>query len=156
MGYISDNLMTGERVVHVGEIHWFVFAPGAALVAVGVWLWTLGAGTDDGYGLFFGMVAMLFGIASLVKAFIFRISTELAVTSKRVIAKVGFVSRQTVELNHSKVESFNVNQSIWGRMFGFGTVVVCGTGGGKTPIPNISAPMEFRRQAMSVVDGVAA
>ena len=49
-------------------------------------------------------------------------------------------------------ESFIVDQSIFGRIFGFGTIVVCGTGGGKTPIPNIDNPLEFRRQAMKVAD----
>lgn len=95
---------------------------------------------------------MVLAITDLIKAFIFKISTELAITSKRVIAKVGFISRSTVELSHRKIESFNVDQSIYGRIFGFGTIVVCGTGGGKTPIPNIDDPLEFRRQAMKVAD----
>jgi hypothetical protein len=60
--------------------------------------------------------------------------------------------RHTVELNHGKVESFNVDQSIFGRIFDFGTVVVNGTGGGKTPIPNIDAPLDFRRRAMETID----
>jgi hypothetical protein len=57
-----------------------------------------------------------------------------------------------MELNHSKVESFHVDQSILGRIFGFGTLVVNGTGGGKTPVPNIDSPLEFRREAMQTID----
>ncbi len=88
-----------------------------------------------------------------MKAFIQRMTTELAVTSKRVITKVGLIRRSTMELNHSKVESFHVDQSILGRIFGFGTLVVNGTGGGKTPVPNIDSPLEFRREAMQTIDG---
>ena len=154
MGYVSNNLTSGEKVVHVGKVHWFIFVPGAALFFVAIWLF--GVTTEEGIGPILGTIALLFAIASLIKAFIFKISTELAITSKRVIAKVGFISRKTVELNHSKVESFNIDQSIFGRIFGFGTVVVCGTGGGKTPIPNIDDPLEFRRQAMNVVDETGA
>lgn len=146
--------MSGENVVHVGKVHWFIFFPGVMLFLISIWLF--GVATEDGVGPIFGTISFLFSIASLTKAFFFKISTELAITSKRVIAKVGFISRKTVELNHSKVESFNIDQSIFGRIFGFGTVVVCGTGGGKTPIPNIGDPLEFRRQAMNVVDETGA
>ena len=154
MGYVSNNLMSGERLIHVGKVHWFIFVPGVVLFLVAIWLF--GAAAEEGIGPIFGVFASLFAIASLIKAFIFKISTELAITSKRVIAKVGFISRKTVELNHSKVESFNIDQSIFGRIFGFGTVMVCGTGGGKTPIPNIDNPLEFRREAMNVVDETGA
>ena len=154
MGYVTNNLMSGERVIHIGKVHWFIFVPGAVLFLVAIWLFTVA--TEEGVGPVFGVFALLFAIASLIRAFIFKISTELAITTKRVIAKVGFISRKTVELNHSKVESFNIDQSILGRIFGFGTLVVCGTGGSKTPIPNIHDPLEFRRQAMNVVDETSA
>jgi len=150
MGYILNNLMPGEKVVHEGKVHWFIFVPGFTFFFVTIWLFTVA--TNEGVGPFFGVFTLLFAIASLIKAFLFKISTELSITSKRVIAKVGFISRNTVELNLSKVESFNIDQSIFGRIFGFGTVVICGTGGGKTPITNIDDPLEFRRQAMNVID----
>ena len=100
----------------------------------------------------FGVTAIIFAIYSLIKALITKATTELAITSKRVIAKFGLIRRNTVELNHSKVESLNVDQSILGRILGFGTLVINGTGGGKTPIPSIDSPLEFRREAMQVVD----
>jgi hypothetical protein len=53
---------------------------------------------------------------------------------------------------HSKVESFHVDQGIIGRIFNFGTVVINGTGGAKTPIPKISAPLIFRRQALMAIE----
>ena len=155
MGYVTKNLMPGERVIYMGRVHWFIFMPGTVLFLVAIGLFSVL--TDEAIGLsLLGLLCLLSAVISLIKGFLFKISTELAVTSKRVIAKMGFISRKTVELNHSKVESFNVDQSIFGRMFDFGTVVVCGTGGGKTPIPNISNPLEFRRQAMNVVDEAGA
>ena len=71
---------------------------------------------------------------------------------RSVIAKFGFIKRSTIELNHSKVESFHVDQSVLGRIFGFGTLHINGTGGGITPIPNISDPLGFRRKAMEAID----
>lgn len=149
MSYVSNNLMTSEQVVHTGKVHWFIFVPCAMLIFFGVAATGLG---EEAGGPVIALLLFLFGIGSLIKALVYKVTTELAVTTKRVIAKVGFIRRQTMELNHSKVESFRIDQSILGRIFGFGTLVVCGTGGGKTPIDKIAAPLAFRREAMEVVD----
>lgn len=142
----------------MAKMHWFIFLPGIIELILGGFLYALSAaayeqGNSD-LGAFFAVgavVVLLLGALSLFRALIKKMSTELAVTTKRVIAKVGFVKRDTIELNHSKVESFNVDQSILGRIFGFGTIVINGTGGGKTPIPEIDSPLDFRRAAMGVI-----
>jgi len=150
MGYVSGNLMPGEQIVYQANIHWFIFVPGAALFVLGLALCALTL--PHGIGPILGGIALLVALWWLLKALVVKISTELAVTSKRVIAKTGLVMRHTVELNHSKVESFNVDQGIFGRIFDFGTLIVNGTGGGKTPIPNIDSPLDFRRRAMETID----
>ena len=99
-----------------------------------------------------GALLIIGGLIDLFKAFIFKISTELVVTTKRVIAKFGFIKRTTMELNHSKVESLSVDQSIIQRILNAGTISVHGTGGGKTPIPNIDNPLVFRTKAMETID----
>lgn len=150
MGYVTDNLMSNERVIHVGKVHWFVFAPSVMLFLL-TFLFASAPQSNEDPSILVGIFFFL-AILSLIKALIFKISTELAVTNKRVIAKVGLISRKTIELNHNKVESFNIDQSVLGRVFGFGTIMVCGTGGAKTPIPSIAQPLEFRKQAMIAVD----
>jgi len=149
MGYVDRNLMNDEKVVYKANIHWFIFVPGVVFFVIGIFL--SGSGEESG-GFVFGPLAILLAIVLLIKAFITKVTTELAITSKRVIAKVGLIRRNTVELNHSKVESFNIDQSIFGRIFGFGTLIVNGTGGGKTPIPSIDNPLEFRRNAVESID----
>jgi len=99
-----------------------------------------------------GSILFLYGIFSLVTNFIYKISTELAVTNKRVIAKAGFIKRETIELNHNKVESFSVDQSILGRILNYGNLIVRGTRGVQTPIKNIDNPLAFRKSSMSAVD----
>lgn len=156
MGYVTRNLMNGEEVVHVGRLHWIIFVPGVFSIVLGIFF--IGATDADApageadWAPLIGAILFLYGIFSLIRAFILRISTELAVTTKRVIAKTGLISRQTIELNHSKVESLNVDQSITGRILNYGTVFVCGTGGGKTPVPKIKRPLQFRRAAMDLFD----
>ena len=150
MGYVDKNVLPGENIVYEAKIHWFIFVPGTIFFALGVFIFPMD--TESGTGPVFGLIAIIIALISLTKAMILKTTTELAITSKRVIAKIGLIRRNTVELNHSKVESFNIDQSIPGRIFGFGTLIINGTGGGKTPIPSIDSPLVFRREAMQAID----
>ncbi len=79
-------------------------------------------------------------------------STELAVTNKRVITKTGLIQRNTTEMFLEKVESIQVDQGILGRICDFGSITISGTGGDKSPVNNVSQPLEFRRAFMTAVD----
>ncbi len=147
LSYVDKNLLTGENVIHKASIHWFIFIPSILTFALSIFL----MGQKEGAAAF-GALLFMFSIYMFIKAFVIKKTTELVVTSKRIIAKTGFIRRNTVELNHNKVESFNIDQSILGRIFGFGTLIINGTGGGKTPIPNIDAPLIFRKEAMQAID----
>ena len=69
-----------------------------------------------------------------------------------VIAKFGFISRRTVEININEVESIQVDQGILGRIFNYGTLVIAGAGDPQAPIPGISEPMAFRRAFIEAQD----
>ena len=75
-----------------------------------------------------------------------RAASEFAITNKRIIIKVGLISRHTLEMNLSKVESVIVDQGIWGRIIGYGSITVIGTGGTNEPFTHIANSMEFRKQ----------
>jgi uncharacterized membrane protein YdbT with pleckstrin-like domain len=148
MSYVESNLIPNERVVRVAKVHWCVFMPGFILLALAVLHGAVGG--VDGNPMF--TVFLVTAIIFLVRAQLIRTTTELAVTTKRVIVKTGMIRRHTVELNHSKVESFQVSQGIFGRLMGYGTLTVTGTGGVRTPIKGIDRPLEFRRSAVAEVD----
>jgi len=139
MSYINNNLIDNEEVIYEAKIHWFIFVPSVVFFLLGII-------SDGVLGIF------LIAIILFIKAIIVKTTTELAITSNRVVAKTGLISRSTIELNHSKVESLNIDQSIFGRLFGFGTLIINGTGGGKTPIPNIDRPLAFRKNAMLAIN----
>jgi uncharacterized membrane protein YdbT with pleckstrin-like domain len=143
--YVDDNLMPNETIIKRGKMHWFVFVPGGFLFLIGL-IFVVATKSP------LGSISILISLVMLVKAFIERISTELAVTSKRVIAKFGFIRRSTIELNHKNVESFSVDQSIPGRILNFGTVCINGTGGASAPIPRIADPLEFRKVALTTIE----
>src|SRR5260221_8467937 len=91
-----------------------------------------------------GAVVVLAGGVVGLPAFGGRWTTELAITDRRVIFKTGLFRRHTMEMNVSKVESVDVDQSVFGRILGFGTVTIRGTGGGIEPMRNIADPITFR------------
>lgn len=91
------------------------------------------------------------GLISLIGAWLRRISREYSVTNRRVLVTEGLLSRKSVELLLIKVESIEVEQSLLGRMLGFGTVIVHGTGGMPTRIEKIGDPLGFRNAIQSQV-----
>lgn len=118
--YADNNLIGGENVIYESKYHWKIF-------------FTLS-------GLF-----TLFIAPALA-----RWSDEFVITNKRIICKTGIFSRKTLEMNLNKIESVNVDQSIFGRMFGYGTITIIGTGGTRESFPNIGSAVEFRKKFQEV------
>lgn len=146
MSYVDENLLPGETIVRRAVIHWYIFIPGLFLLIIGLAILQK--------SLFIGGILLVFGFYYFIKAFVKFISTELVITSMRVIAKFGFISRTSIELAHNKVGSMLVEQSIMGRILNFGTVIVGGYGGATTPIPNIQDPLGFRKVALAYIEGI--
>lgn len=132
--YIDKALITDERVLYRGNIS----------------LWSLS------FLIFVGVILLPvvgIGLIFLLAAYIRYKTTELAITNKRVIAKFGFISRRTVEININKVESVQVEQGIAGRIFDYGSLIISGAGDPQAPIPGISDPMRFRKAFIEAQDG---
>ena len=132
-GYVDANLIKDERVLHRGALSvWALSLPGL-----------LGLVLIPFYGL---------GLLILALVVIRYYTTELAVTNKRVIVKVGWIGRNTIEMNLNKIESMQVNQSVFGRMMNYGSLTINGTGTSHAPIPGIDNPLAFRRAFMESHD----
>ena len=146
--YVETIVGPDEKVLYIGRVSLLSILPsligGALLVVVG------GAFTVEAGPL--GLIFAALGLIVILVALIRRNSTELAVTNRRVIAKFGFIKRSTIELNLAKVESVRVEQSIVGRIFGYGSVIVTGTGATMDPIPYIANPIKFRQAVQSATD----
>jgi len=152
MSYVKHVIQPGERIVMVGHISWVIYhraifcviLGGVLLILEAVLLAPSNGRTDLMYG-----TAILFGIAALItalQAWFIRWTTEIAVTDKRIIFKRGFINRHTAEMNMDKVASVDVDQSIWGRIFDFGSVHILGTGGvaGIEHLHRIANPIGLR------------
>jgi uncharacterized membrane protein YdbT with pleckstrin-like domain len=147
MSYVQRVLQPDEAVVHQSRLHPLIFLPAVLWLVIALVLLVASTQFSGDISLGFKAAAALFGLlafASWARAAIRRVTTELAVTDRRVIYKSGLLSRHTLEMNRSKVESVDVDQSILGRVCGFGTIIVRGTGGSLEPIRMISDPLTFR------------
>ena len=146
MPYVDRHLLAGEHVVHHARLHWILFARPALVVLVGLVLTVL----PIWYGL--DPMARLPGLAIVLGGFVLGavvavriLTSEFAVTSMRVVMKIGLIAIHTDEMLLQKVETIGVDQSIWGRILGYGTVTVTGTGGAREPFAHVQDPISFRR-----------
>lgn len=151
MSYVDSNLMTGEQVIHRARLHWGIFVLPAILIFIGLIIF-IAAAVSGGAGAVVGFIVLLIFAIPMIRATITYFTTEFAVTSRRVIVKRGLISRRTLELNHNRVEGLAVNQGVIARIFRAGSIRVNGTGGTNQDVPFIYDPMEFRRNALEIID----
>lgn len=125
MRYIDQSLAPGEVIIQRGK--WpMIFWVGAwaALIVLGI---------------------AIVGIFIFLRAAIIMWTTDFAVTNKRVVVKRGWLNRRTAELAVESVEGVALDQSLLARLFGFGRVVVTGTGDATLVFPPMAHPVDFRR-----------
>jgi uncharacterized membrane protein YdbT with pleckstrin-like domain len=126
MGYIESSLAAGETVRFTARPHWIIWLRAWAAL------------------LFLGIVIV--GLIVFIHDAVFMATTEIAITSRRLILKRGLVGRQTSELELSTVEAVKLDQDLLGRLFGWGRLEVHGTGDDVWVSPLIAAPIVFRKE----------
>jgi uncharacterized membrane protein YdbT with pleckstrin-like domain len=147
MGYVERHLLPDEAVLYRTRLHWILFVKPALVAVVGLavagalwrvseppWLWLIGAGLAG-----IGLVWVLVHYVELM-------TSEFAVTTSRLIFKIGLIARYTTELLLAKVESIGVHQSLAGRVLGYGDLTVIGTGGTREVFRRVRDPIGFRNQ----------
>jgi uncharacterized membrane protein YdbT with pleckstrin-like domain len=118
--YINNNLIRDEVLQFETKYHWVIFFSLPSICTL------------------------------FIRPMILRATDEFGITNKRVIVKTGLFSRKTVEMNLNKIESVNVDQSIMGRLLGYGSITIIGTGGTRELFDNISDPIHFRKTFQEV------
>ena len=134
MGYVDQTLGVQEQVLYRAKFHWSY-----TLVAILILL-TLGIA--------------LIGVVIAAYMMIAKWTTEIVVTSERFVFKRGWIARRTQEVNLNKIEEVNLNQSILGRVLGYGRLRVQGTGVGAIDLPAIDAPLTLRREITSAKETI--
>jgi uncharacterized membrane protein YdbT with pleckstrin-like domain len=148
LAYYTKVLQPNENVRVVGRLHWLVYSKTILLliVAIALFFWTMGVQDPEQKKEFLMATGAAFGLmlVMLFAEWIQRRSTEIVVTDHRVIYKTGILSRHTTEMNISKIETVDIDQSILGRIFGYGTILIRGTGETIEPLRSVGAPITIR------------
>jgi uncharacterized membrane protein YdbT with pleckstrin-like domain len=147
VGYVERHLLPDERVLYKTRLHWILYAKALLLTLFGIvvaivltqvaeppWAWYVGAAT--------AVAGALWWIVRWIELR----TSEFAVTSMRLIFKVGLVARYTTELLLAKVESISVTQGLLGRMLNYGDLIVTGTGGAREVFARVHDPVGFRNE----------
>jgi membrane protein YdbS with pleckstrin-like domain len=148
MAYYTKVLQPDEAVKVIGRLHWSIYVRGLVVLAVAVAIlvlsWRLPDPDWQRYAWMAAGVVGLFGILLLFAAWLRRKATEIVVTDRRVIFKRGLLSRHTVEMNVSKIETVDVEQGLSGRIWDYGTLLIRGTGSGFEPLERVGSPLRIR------------
>jgi uncharacterized membrane protein YdbT with pleckstrin-like domain len=148
MGYVEKSLTPGEEIVYKAKLHWIIYVPAIfyASIAVICFFGRYLPGVTN--PIVFDIFAGLFGIIALyhfLYAFKDAITTELAITTKKIVSKTGLLWRETSEQQIAMVDTINVHQTVLGRILGYGTITIQGAGMARTMFKNISQPLTFRQ-----------
>ncbi|REF86129.1 PH (Pleckstrin Homology) domain-containing protein [Methylovirgula ligni] len=154
MSYLTQILQPDEKVLFDGHLHWIIYRRAILLLILAGLAAAALRFTGDQNGLKFAVLslAFIFGALGLAVGFLTWLrsfSTEIAVTTTRVIYKTGFVRRHTVEMNMDKVESVDVDQSLAGRLLGYGSVRIRGTGASLEKLDHIADAIALRNAITS-------
>ncbi len=165
---LNRSLLATEVIIYRTRIHWlFCIDIGAILLIVGslclliinpyslrentplveFWLpaqWVETLPQVSVWNL--GLSTLLFiGLLMLLEAFIEKQTTELTITSRRIIVRLGFLYQKIIEIKLNAFESVTVYQNILGRIFNYGNLTITGLGRIQVNIPHIVAPLKFRQ-----------
>lgn len=148
MAYYTRVLQPDERVLVIGRLHWTIYLRAILVLILAA---AILAGSfslqDTNQQAVVQVVAAAVAVVGLVIGLgvaIRRHATEIVVTDRRVIFKRGVLSRHTVEMNVSKIETVDVEQGLLARMFDYGTVIIRGTGSGFEPLRGVGSPLAIR------------
>jgi hypothetical protein len=163
MSYVQANLVPGEAVIYETRLHWIVMLGhlivGCLLLGLPGVLLLYYAASQSGMEATSlhlmeggGLALIVCGAVVILMGMLRRNATEMAVTNRRVVIKTGLASRKTIEMLLNKVESIEVSEPALGRMLGYGTIVMIGTGGTPEPFHKVAHPLEFRSQVQQQIE----
>lgn len=113
--YVDKHLIKDETVAYETKLHWVIFFSLKSILTLTIYAWLK------------------------------RWLSEFVITNRRIVIKEGFIARRTFEMNLTKIETVNVDQTVMGRILNYGSITIIGTGGTKETFHNIARPMAFRR-----------
>lgn len=161
MSYLDENLMKDEKLVYRAHPHWIIFSGACGFALLSLLVMFFGStfrlgqfsfGSGYQFQNVLAGVFLIVAVAQCSMSYVIYISSEYGITNKRVLMKVGLIRRNSLEIMLRKIESIHVIQSIPGRIFNYGVIIICGTGGSKDLFRYIPNPLTFRKTTQEQIE----
>jgi membrane protein YdbS with pleckstrin-like domain len=148
----TNDPSTGETILREACMSWWALWPRVVLGLVGLALagWGLLRQDETGYAVagFGGLMFLWFVGGALVR----RLAMRVKLTDRYLVLQTGLISRHTSTVMLNRVESLDVDQSLWQRMTGYGTLTIRGTGSEDLRLAGITDPVGFQTEARKAIN----
>ena len=158
MSSLQRNLLPDEQIVYSTKKHYIIFFT--------PFVWTVGAIILFFFNSFsptfnsnfilsrFYLVPTAIAAVTWINQYLYYVTSEFAVTTKRIMMKEGFFTRHANELRLATVSNVTVNQSLLGQFLDYGIVIVNPFGGNNDIFTDIAHPFEFHKQTQAQLDKI--
>lgn len=157
--YIQNTLLRNEVAIYAVRPHWVIFSWSICVLMFAFYMllyappiFSMVIVPNISLRLVAAVILFFMAAYSYLSALIYYKFAEYGVTNKRVIIKIGWIHRRSLEIMLEKVEGVTVDQTVFGRICGYGQITVTGTGGTNDSFQYIPNPLEFRRQVQQQID----
>lgn len=151
MSYIEQSLAPDEHIIYEAHFHplnnaaaWIALFVSAAVALV--------AYTQD-YSAWVSGAAIALGVAIFLAIKLPIWAQRVVITSQRIVYRRGLLRRKTEELQLRSAEQVQLEQSILGRIFGFGRIIISGTGVEDVRLPALAEPVVLRNKLQEAISG---
>jgi membrane protein YdbS with pleckstrin-like domain len=155
MSQQSNDPSAGERVLREARMSWWALWPRVVLGLCGLVLaaWGLLRQDHAGYAVagFGALMALWFIGGALAR----RSAMQVRLTDRYLVLRTGLVSRHTSTVMLNRVESLDVDQSLWQRMCGYGTLSIRGTGSEDLRLAGLTDPVGFQADARRAINAAS-
>lgn len=149
--YVERNLQYNEEIILQPRLHWSIYIDKylkiSLMVAFFCFLMNIYAYNLSFFKNFFWHTEGIIGFVALMRILYVwarSYSTEMLVTTNRVIYKVGFLNIRTEQLENNRIESIEVQQSFFGTLLNYGDIIFSGTGTSKLAFRRVFAPWQVK------------
>lgn len=158
--FSRHSLQNEEKILSISKTHWFVLLKIIVIqiLILSIFLPILvnliqvkKSATENvnqvPHGFIFFTLLGIWLLFALRKQVLFW-CREFVVTDKRIVAKRAILK----EFRYNKIESCIVVQSFWGRLLGYGSIIIRGVGGSEIIEQYIANPFTFRQYIVDILE----
>src|SRR5687767_14146255 len=162
MSYARNLLSRGEEVVYESRQHWFAIIARTwlwivvAIIALALSVWIGGQGqvldneTIDGIVTVVALAALVGAIGYVGFVLWDWRNQEWLITTRRVMRAEGVLNKSVSDTSLEKINDARLDQSMFGRIFGFGTLDILTAaeeagGANMADFPMIADPVQFKK-----------